>query len=88
LVIKAIVEALIPDPTHTVTVGTFDNVTVASVQFVLVEDATQLVVSTFDCGFDCPVCARVGVGVNHPENSRPRVKVAIINASSIGRRPA
>lgn len=65
------------------------NDTEASEQLVVVEVVSQSVLSSPDEEFPPPVCALLGVGVNQPENSRPRVKVAIImNASSIGRRPA
>jgi hypothetical protein len=41
----------------------------------------QLVFSPFGCGFGGFCCALPGVGVSQPENSRPRVKVAMtINA--------
>jgi hypothetical protein len=53
------------------------------------EEATiQFVVSIFGDGFDPPGCTLMDVGTNHPENKSPSASVAMMNASSIGRRPA
>jgi hypothetical protein len=88
-VTRASVETLTLDPTQTVTGGTFDSMTVASVQLVVTELITQLVVSAFGVGFGWFGCALLGAGVNQPENNRPMVMVAmIINAKSIGLRLA
>ena len=60
-----------------------------AIQLLETEDGTQLVVSTLEGGeFVPPCCAFDGRGVSQPENRRPRVTVAIINDTSIGRRPA
>jgi hypothetical protein len=53
------------------------------------ETVTQLVVSTPGSGSGWPGCALTGAGASQPENSSPVAMVAmIINASSIGLRPA
>jgi hypothetical protein len=51
LVAKASVEMLTLDPTDISIGGTFDSVTVASVELVVMEAVTQLVVSTPEFGF-------------------------------------
>ena len=62
----------------------------ALMQLVAMLLTAQLVVSTVGggefVGEFC--CALLGVGVNQPENNKPRVKVAMINNTNIGRRLA
>ena len=89
--IREEVESETSDPMQTtgLFVGETKLMDPAVKQMLEMEDAMQFVVSTSGCGFGLLGCAFPNVGVNQPENSRPRVRVAMMNkASSIGRRPA